>query len=79
MTVLRDISFLWSMLHVVLMFLIFFEPRRSWRTTVILSFAGAGTLLPVNMAAAVVGRYQKEADQASPLDSKSRNKVGELD
>ena len=49
MTVLRDISFLWSMLHVVLMFLIFFEPRRSWRTTVILSFAGAGTLLCVNV------------------------------
>ena len=41
--------------------------------------AGAGTLLPVNMAAAVVGRYQKEADQASPLDSKYRNKGGELD
>ena len=35
MTLLRDASFLWSMLHVVFVFLIFFEPRRSWRTTVI--------------------------------------------
>ena len=49
MTVLRDVSFLWSMLHVVLMFLIFFEPRYSWRPTVVFSFAGAGTLLCVNV------------------------------
>ena len=31
--------------------------------------AGAGTLLPVDLAAAVVGRYQKEAQRESPLDS----------
>ena len=31
--------------------------------------AGAGTLLPVELASNVVGRYQKEADQESPLDS----------
>lgn len=37
------------MLHVVFMFLIFFEPRRSWRATAVLSFAGAGTLLCVNV------------------------------
>ena len=79
MTVLRDISFLWSMLHVVLMFLIFFEPRRSWRTTVILSFAGAGTLLPVELAATVVGRYQNEADQSSPLESPYRSRGRDLD
>lgn len=48
MTILRDISFLWSMLNVILLFLILFEPRYSWRLTIILSFAGAGTLLAVN-------------------------------
>ena len=31
--------------------------------------AGAGTLLPVELASNVVGRYQKEADRESPLDS----------
>ena len=31
--------------------------------------AGAGTLLPVELAARVVGNYQKEADRVSPLDS----------
>ena len=31
--------------------------------------AGAGTLLPVDLAAKVVGRYQNEAQRESPLDS----------
>ncbi len=31
--------------------------------------AGAGTLLPVELAAKVVGRYQNEANRESPLDS----------
>ncbi len=31
--------------------------------------AGAGTLLPVELAANVVGRYQKETDRRSPTDS----------
>ena len=31
--------------------------------------AGAGTLLPVELAAKVVGRYQNEAQRESPLDS----------
>ncbi len=31
--------------------------------------AGAGTLLPVDLAAKVVGRYQNEADRESPLQS----------
>ena len=35
--------------------------------------AGAGTLLPVELAANVVGRYQKEADTESPLDSAYRD------
>lgn len=49
MTILRDVSFLWSMLHVIVFFLMFFESRLSWRTTLIISFAGAGTLLSVNV------------------------------
>lgn len=51
MTILRDISFLWSMLHVVAIFLLLFQPRYSWRTTLWVSFAGAGTLLAVNVLA----------------------------
>ena len=35
--------------------------------------AGAGTLLPVDLASTVVGRYQKEADKLSPLDSDYRD------
>ena len=41
--------------------------------------AGAGTLLPVDLAANVVGRYQKEAAQESPLDSAYRDVGHELD
>ena len=41
--------------------------------------AGAGTLLPVELAATVVGRYQNEADQASPLDSPYRSTGRDLD
>jgi len=36
--------------------------------------AGAGTLLPVELAANVVGRYQKEAETESPLESIYRDK-----
>ena len=35
--------------------------------------AGAGTLLPVELAATVVGRYQNEADRDSPLESDYRD------
>ena len=35
--------------------------------------AGAGTLLPVDLAAKVVGRYQTETDRVSPLDSAYRD------
>ena len=35
--------------------------------------AGAGTLLPVELATAVVGRYQKEADRESSLESAYRD------
>ncbi len=41
--------------------------------------AGAGTLLPVELAANVVGRYQKEADAESPLESAYRDKGHTLD
>ena len=41
--------------------------------------AGAGTLLPVELAASVVGRYQKEADHVSPMDSEYRDVGHNLD
>ncbi len=41
--------------------------------------AGAGTLLPVDLAAGVVGRYQKETDRVSPLDSAYRDTGKSLD
>ena len=41
--------------------------------------AGAGTLLPVELAANVVGRYQKEASQSSPTESPYRDKGNSLD
>ena len=41
--------------------------------------AGAGTLLPVDLAAKVVGRYQDEADRTSPLESAYRDTGHKLD
>ena len=41
--------------------------------------AGAGTLLPVELAANVVGRYQKDADNESPTQSKYRDVGKKLD
>ena len=41
--------------------------------------AGAGTLLPVELAANVVGRYQKEADTESPMESPYRDQALILD
>ncbi len=41
--------------------------------------AGAGTLLSVELASTVVGRYQKEAEKTSPLDSKYRDQGESLD
>ena len=41
--------------------------------------AGAGTLLPVDLATKVVGRYQSEADQESPIDSSYRDQGHKLD
>ena len=41
--------------------------------------AGAGTILPVDLAAKVVGRYQNEAQSASPLESPYRDEGEKLD
>ena len=41
--------------------------------------AGAGTLLPVDLAAKVVGRYQSEAETGSPLESPYRDRSEDLD
>ena len=41
--------------------------------------AGAGTLLPVDLAAKVVGKYQDEASQTSPLESPYRDVGHHLD
>ncbi len=41
--------------------------------------AGAGTLLPVDLAAKVVQRYQSETDRVSPLDSAYCDRVKELE
>lgn len=41
--------------------------------------AGAGTLLPVELAANVVGRYQKEADVESPLNNAYRDQAKALE
>ncbi len=41
--------------------------------------AGAGTLLPVELASSVVSRYQKEADTFSPTESSYRNRIHDLD
>ena len=41
--------------------------------------AGAGTLLPVDLATKVVGRYQTETDRTSPLQSAYRDEGHTLD
>jgi iron only hydrogenase large subunit-like protein len=41
--------------------------------------AGAGTLLPVELAANVVGRYQNEADIKRPMDSSYKDAGEGLD
>lgn len=51
MTILGDAAFLWSMMHIVLLFLMLFEPRYSWRVTVAAGFAGMALMLCVNALA----------------------------
>jgi len=45
MTALRDLSFLWSMFHVIGISLLLFEPRHSWRRTLTVSFCTVVGLL----------------------------------
>lgn len=49
MTALRDASFLWAMIHIVVLFLILFEPQYSWRVTISAGFAGMAALCAVNV------------------------------
>ncbi len=51
MAVFRDISFLWSMLHIVALFLLLFEPRYTWRSTLLYGFTGAVVMLVCNVMA----------------------------
>ena len=54
MTVLRDISQVWSMAHVLVVFLLLFESRRPWRATVAICVSGAVVMSVVTLAAAAV-------------------------
>ena len=46
--ILRDVSFLLSMLHVMILFLLLYEPRLPWRTALTVSFAGWAAVLAGN-------------------------------
>lgn len=52
MTVLRDISQIWALIHVLVVFLLLFESRRPWRFTVILGFSAAGVMTVVTFVLA---------------------------
>lgn len=52
MTALRDASQFWSMIHVLIVFLLLFESRRPWRSTVILGFSAAGVMTVVTFVLA---------------------------
>ena len=54
MTALRDISQLWAMAHVLVVFLLLFEPRRPWRPTIAICVSGAVVMSVVTLAAAAV-------------------------
>ena len=49
MTVLRDASFLISMLHIIILLLLLFEPRFSWRITILSGLFGCGAMLSANV------------------------------
>lgn len=52
MTALRDLSQVWALIHVLVVFLLLFESRRSWRSTVILCFSAAGVMTAVTFVLA---------------------------
>lgn len=54
MTVLRDISQIWSMAHVLVVFLLLFESRRPWRATVAICVSGAVVMSVVTLVVAAV-------------------------
>ena len=54
MTALRDVSQLWAMAHVLVVFLLLFEPRRPWRPTIAICVSGAVVMSVVTLAAAAV-------------------------
>lgn len=54
MTVLRDISQVWSMAHVLVVFLLLFESRRPWRATVAICVSGAVVMSVVTLVVAAV-------------------------
>ncbi len=50
MEILRDLSLFWSMIHVTVIFLMLFRSKYEKRKTVILTTAGIGFLMAINMA-----------------------------
>lgn len=54
MTVLRDTSQLWSLIHVLVVFLLLFESRRSWKATATICFSGAAVMTVITFMAAAV-------------------------
>lgn len=56
MTVLRDVSQLWALIHVLVVFLLLFESRRPWRATVVICFSSAAAMTIVTFAAAALGQ-----------------------
>lgn len=52
MTALRDISQLWSLAHVLIVFLLLFESRRPWRTTLAVCVSGVLVMSAATFAAA---------------------------
>lgn len=54
MTILRDFSQLWAMMHVLVVFLLLFESRRSWWSTILVCSLGAAVMSVTNVVAASV-------------------------
>lgn len=54
MTILRDISQLWALVHVLVVFLLLFESRRTWRTTILLCSCGAAVMSIITFSAAAL-------------------------
>ncbi len=54
MTALRDISQIWALIHVLVVFLLLFESRRPWKATAALCFFGAAVMSVITFTAAAV-------------------------